>query len=103
MYDPHPSFKEELQFKDKNKFWELFYQKITEAVDKNYNFAVLFTMEAESSLEGPSYSVIIEKKDYEKFLINCQLWNEQTENYEVCAQIKKTLQKLKKCKNQNSD
>jgi len=100
MYDPPLPFKEVLQFEDKDRFWELFRKKITEAVKQRYSFAVLFTMDQDSVLV-PSYSVIIEKKDYEKFLVNCQLWNEQTENYEVCGQIKKTLQLLKKWKTQD--
>ena len=103
MYDSHPPFKEALQFKDKDRFWELFREKVTEAVERRYSFAVLFTMDQCSNLDGPNYSVIIEKKDYEKFLVNCQLWNEQIENYEMCGQIKKTLQLLKKWKNQNLD
>lgn len=102
MYDPPLPFKEVLQFEDKDRFWELFRKKITEAVKQRYSFAVLFTMDQDSALV-PSYSVIIEKKDYEKFLVNCQLWNEQTENYEVCGQIKKTLQLLKKWKTQDLD
>jgi hypothetical protein len=99
MYDSHPPFKEILQFKDKDRFWELFREKITEAVEQRYNFAVLFTMGQD--FNDPSYSVIIEKKDYEKFLVNCQLWNERTENYEACGQIKKTLKLLKKWKTQD--
>jgi len=102
MYDPPLPFKEVLQFEDKDRFWELFRKKITEAVKQRYSFAVLFTMDQDSVLV-PSYSIIIEKKDYEKFLVNCQLWNEQTENYEVCGQIKKTLQLLKKWKTQDLD
>lgn len=102
MYDPPLPFKELLQFEDKDRFWELFRKKITEAVKQRYSFAVLFTMDQDSVLV-PSYSIIIEKKDYEKFLVNCQLWNEQTENYEVCGQIKKTLQLLKKWKTQDLD
>lgn len=98
--DSHKS-EEEIPFEERDRIWNLLYQKISEAIQRKQNFAVLFsgTLEGEKSEEG--YSAIITEDQYEILLQNFLIWSEEQERYEICTEVNKIIKELKSWKKMN--
>lgn len=96
-YDPE----DDIPFEERDRIWNLIYQKISDAVKKRQNFAILFSgiIEGEKSEEG--YSAIITEDQYEILLRNFLLWSEEQERYEVCAEANKIIKDLEQWKKIN--
>lgn len=94
-------FSDDLPFDEKDKFWNLIYDKVSVAVNKKYDFTIVFHLEERGLDDDEGYSIIIKKEDYEVFLKNFLMWSEQLERYEICSEAKKIIQKLQKWQNQN--
>ena len=88
---------EDVPFEEKDRIWNLIYEKVSAAVDKQQNFAILFSgmiKEKDAAREG--YSAIITDDQYELLLQNFLMWSEGLERYEKCEEINRTIKKLKK-------
>lgn len=78
---------------EEDKIWNLIYEKISYAVDRRQNFAILFsTLVGGNEEEG--HSAIITKDQYDILLRNFLMWSEERERYEMCDRVTKTIQKL---------
>ena len=88
---------DDVPFEEKDKIWNLIYEKISAAVDKQQNFAIFFSgIIKEKDDVGENYSAIITEDQYELLLQNFLMWSESLERYEKCEEINKTIKKLKK-------
>jgi predicted oxidoreductase (fatty acid repression mutant protein) len=88
---------DDVPFEEKDRIWNLIYEKVSAAVDKQQNFAILFSgmiKEKDSAREG--YSAIITDDQYELLLQNFLMWSEGLERYEKCEEINRTIKKIKK-------
>jgi hypothetical protein len=94
---------DDLPFEEKDRFWNLIYEKVSIAVIKKHSFAIIFNMDEEGLENDEGYSIIIRKDDYEIFLKNFLLWSEELERYEICSDVKKIQSKLKKWKLETID
>lgn len=90
---------DDIPFEEKDRIWNLIYEKISEAVHKKQNFAILFSGLLDS--EGEGYSAIITDDQYEILLENFLYWSEENERYELCIEINKTIKKLESWKRKN--
>ena len=87
---------DEVPFEEKDRIWSLLYAKISEAVEKRQNFAILFSgLIKEKDETGEGYSAVITDDQYDVLLRNYLLWCEDLERYEECEEINKTIKKLK--------
>jgi hypothetical protein len=96
-------FSDDMPFEEKDKFWTLIYEKVSDAVKKKYDFTIIFQLEQKGLEDDEGYSIIIKKEDYEVFLKNFLLWCEDLERYELCSEAKKLLQKLQRWQTKNSN
>jgi hypothetical protein len=88
---------DDVPFEEKDRIWNLIYEKVSAAVDKQQNFAILFSgliKEKDAAREG--YSAIITDDQYELLLQNFLMWSEGLERYEKCEEINRTIKKIKK-------
>lgn len=84
---------DDVPFEEKDKIWNLIYEKISEAVKKRQNFAILFsTLVGGNEEEG--CSAVITKDQYEILLRNFLMWSEEQERYELCTEINKVIKQL---------
>ena len=82
-----------IPFEERDKIWNLIYEKISEAVKRKQNFAILFsTLVGGKEEEG--YSAIITKDQYDLLLRNFLMWSEEQERYELCVEINKVIKEL---------
>ena len=96
-YEPE----DDIPFEEKDRIWSLIYQKISEAVKRRQNFAILFSgIIGEKELEE-GYSAIITDDQYGILLENFLYWSEENERYELCIEINKTIKKLESWKRKN--
>jgi len=96
--DPEDLYYEEedTPFEEKDRIWGLLYDKISEAIEKKQNFAIIFSgLIKEKDEIGEGYSAIITEDQYEHLLRNYLLWCEDLERYEMCEEINKTIKKIK--------
>ena len=94
---PYGQDDDDVPFEEKDRIWNLIYEKVSAAVDKQQNFAILFSgliKEKDAAREG--YSAIITDDQYELLLQNFLMWSEGLERYEKCEEINRTIKKLKK-------
>ncbi len=83
-------------FEEKDRIWNLLYDKISEAVDRNQNFAILFSgLIKEKDEAGEGYSAVISEDQFGVLLRSYLVWCESLERYEKCEEINKTIKKLK--------
>lgn len=95
MKDPLNYFQDdEIPFEEKNQFWENIYDKIAKAIQNRYSFIVIFQLEELGIFMDDSFTVIIKKEDYMRFLKNFLMWSEELERYEICMEVKKLIQEL---------
>jgi hypothetical protein len=88
---------EDVPFEEKDRIWNLIYEKVSAAVDKHQNFAILFSgLIKEKEDAGEGYSAIITEDQYELLLQNFLMWSESLERYEKCEEINRTIKKIKK-------
>lgn len=88
---------DDVPFEEKDRIWSLLYEKISEAVEKKQNFAILFSgLIKEKDEIGEGYSAIITDDQYEALLRNYLIWCEDLERYEKCEEINRTIKKIKK-------
>lgn len=90
------SLDDDMPFDEKDRFWNLIYDKVSNAVKKKHTFAIIFHTDEGGLDNEEGYSIIIRKEDYEIFLKNFLLWSEDLERYEICSEVKKLQNKLKK-------
>ena len=93
---PYGQDDDDVTFEEKDRIWNLIYDKISSAVDNQQNFAILFSgmiKEKDAAREG--YSAIITDDQYELLLQNFLMWSESLERYEKCEEINRTIKKLK--------
>ena len=84
---------DDVPFEEKDKIWDLIYEKVSEAVKRRQDFAILYsTLVGGDEEEG--YSAIITKDQYEVLLRNFLMWSEEQERYELCVEINKIIKKL---------
>jgi hypothetical protein len=89
------SFSDDLSFEEKDKFWQIIYTQVSKAITKKHDYTVIFQID-DKEVGGEGYSIIIEKQNFDLFLKNFLIWSEQLERYEICSEVKKQIQKLKK-------
>jgi|GEM_PF-6346541 len=89
-------FSDDLSFEEKDKFWQIIYAQVSKAISKKNDYTVIFQID-DQDVGGEGYSIIIERQNFDLFLKNFLLWSEQLERYEICSEVKKQIQKLKKC------
>lgn len=95
MKDPLNYFHDdEIPFEEKNQFWENIYDKIAKAIQNRYSFIVIFQLEELGIFMDDSFTVIIKKEDYMRFLKNFLMWSEELERYEICIEVKKLIREL---------
>jgi hypothetical protein len=88
-YDPE----DDIPLEEKDRIWNLIYEKVSEAVKRRQNFAILFsTLVGGKEEEG--YSAIITKDQYGILLKNFLMWSEEQERYELCTEIDKVIKQL---------
>ena len=90
----HPG--EDIPFEERDKVWSLIYDRISEAIRKRQNFAILFSGSLREKNEG--YSAIITDDQYQILLENFILWSEEQERYEICLEVKKLIKELEQWK-----
>ena len=84
---------DDVPFEEKDRIWNLIYEKVSEAVKRRQNFAILFsTLVGGKEEEG--YSAIITKDQYDILLRNFLMWSEEQERYELCVEINKVIKQL---------
>jgi hypothetical protein len=84
---------DDVPFEEKDKIWNLIYEKVSDAVERRQNFAMLFsTLVGGKEEEG--YSAVITKDQYEVLLRNFLVWTEEQERYELCVEVNKIIKKL---------
>lgn len=84
---------DDVPFEEKDRIWNLIYEKVSEAVKRRQDFAILFsTLVGGNEEEG--YSAIITKDQYELLLRNFLMWSEEQERYELCVEINKIIKQL---------
>jgi hypothetical protein len=84
---------DDVPFEEKDRIWSLIYEKVSEAVKRRQNFAILFsTLVGGKEEEG--YSAIITKDQYETLLVNFLMWSEEQERYELCVEVNKIIKQL---------
>ena len=84
---------DDIPFEEKDRIWNLIYEKVSEAVKRRQNFAILFsTLVGGKEEEG--YSAIITKDQYETLLVNFLMWSEEQERYELCVEVNKIIKQL---------
>ena len=86
---------DDLSFEEKDKFWKIIYSQVSKAISKKHDYTVIFQID-DQDVGGEGYSIIIERQNFDLFLKNFLLWSEQLERYEICSDVKKQIQKLKK-------
>jgi len=89
------SFSDDLSFEEKDKFWQIIYTQVSKSISKKQDFTVIFQID-DQVVGGEGYSIIIERQNFDVFLKNFLLWCEHLERYEICSEVKKQIQKLKK-------
>lgn len=89
------SLSDDLSFEEKDKFWSIIYAQVSKAITKKHDYTIIFQID-DKDVGGEGYSIIIEKQNFELFLKNFLLWCEELERYEICSDVKKQIQKLKK-------
>ena len=100
MSQNNSHIEDDISFEERDKIWNLIYKKISNAVNKKQNFAILFsTTGSENKEEG--YSAIISDDQYEILLQNFLMWSEEQERYEICIEVNKTIKKLELWKKKN--
>lgn len=95
MKNSNFSFSDDLSFEEKDKFWLIIYTQISRAITKKQDYTIIFQID-DQEVGGEGYSIIIERQNFDLFLKNFLLWCEELERYEICADVKKQIQKLKK-------
>ena len=90
---------EDISFEERDKIWNLIYKKISNAVNKKQDFAILFSTTESENKEG--YSAIISDDQYEILLQNFLMWSEEQERYEICIEVNKTIKELELWKKKN--
>lgn len=84
---------DDIPFEEKDRIWSLIYEKVSEAVKRRQDFAILFsTLVGGNEEEG--YSAIITKDQYQILLQNFLMWSEEQEKYELCVEINKVIKQL---------
>ncbi len=95
MKNSNFSFSDDLSFEEKDKFWSIIYSQVSKAITKKQDYTIIFQID-DQEVGGEGYSIIIERQNFDLFLKNFLLWCEELERYEICADVKKQIQKLKK-------
>lgn len=93
-YEPE----DDIPFEERDRIWSLLYQKISEAVKRRQNFAILFSGITGGKDSEEGYSAIITDDQYEILLQNFLLWCEEQERYEICLEVKKIIKELEQWK-----
>ena len=100
MIQENDNIEDAIPFDEKDKIWNTIYEKVSGAIKKKQNFAILFsTTTGENKEEG--YSAIITDDQYEVLLQNFLMWSEEQERYEICIEINKTIKELESWKKKN--
>ena len=100
MSSKTPHIEDDIPFEEKDKIWNIIYEKISEAVVKRQNFAILFST-AVGGNEKEGYSAIITDDQYEILLKNFLMWSEEQERYEICIEVNKIIKELESWKKKN--
>ena len=93
MSSKREHIEDDIPFEERDKIWNLIYEKISEAVKRRQNFAILFSTLA-GGKEEEGYSAIITKDQYDLLLKNFLAWSEEQERYELCVEINKLIKEL---------
>jgi hypothetical protein len=80
----------DISIDEKNKIWDLIYQKISESVEKKQNFAILLSSSSEDG-----FSAIITEDQYLILLESYLQWSKEQEKFETCIKVNKTISELK--------
>jgi hypothetical protein len=84
---------DDVPFEEKDKIWNLIYEKVSEAVKRRQDFAILYSTSVGGN-EEEGYSAIITKDQYEILLRNFLMWSEEQERYELCLEVNKIIKEL---------
>ena len=84
---------DDVPFEEKDKIWNLIYEKVSEAVKRRQDFAILYSTSVGGN-EEEGYSAIITKNQYEILLRNFLMWSEEQERYELCLEVNKIIKEL---------
>jgi hypothetical protein len=91
---------DDIPFEEKDRIWNLLFEKISEAVRRRQNFAILFSTTVGGNLDE-GYSAIITDNQYQILLENFLMWSEEQERYELCLETKKLIKELESWKKKN--
>ncbi len=92
---------EDFSFEEKDRIWNLIYQKISESIERRQNFAVLFSGNLKEGESEEGYSAIITDDQYEVLLYSFLSWSEEQEKYETCTKVNKLIKELESWKKKN--
>ena len=84
---------DDVPFEEKDKIWNLIYEKVSEAVKRRQDFDILYSTSVGGN-EEEGYSAIITKDQYEILLRNFLMWSEEQERYELCLEVNKIIKEL---------
>lgn len=90
---------DDISFEERDKVWSLIYERVSEAIKRRQNFAILFSGTLNEGEEG--YSAIITEDQFHILLENFLLWSEDQERYEICLEVKKIIKDLEQWKKKN--
>lgn len=91
---------DDIPFEEKDRIWNLIFEKISDSVKRRQNFAILFSTAVGGKIEE-GYSAIITDDQYHLLLENFILWSEDQERYEICLKAKKLIKELESWKKMN--
>jgi hypothetical protein len=92
------NIEEDIPFEERDRIWNLIYEKITGSIKEKSNFAILFSTRPG---EKEGYSAIITEDQYEILLKGFIYWSEEQERYEICTEANKKLKELESWKKKN--
>jgi hypothetical protein len=92
--------------KDKSGFWKLMYDKVKDSVEYGLDYAVILefkdqSQESDEMVEVTSF--ILDKDQFFPFLENYLIFCEGEEEYEMCMEIKKVIEKINSEEDISSD
>lgn len=94
IVDYNNSFGNDMTFDEKNLFWSLIFDKVSNAIEEKQDFAIIFNLSEKGMEDLEGHSIIIQKDDYNLFIKNFLLWTEENERYEECIEAQKKLNQL---------
>jgi hypothetical protein len=91
---------DDIPFEEKDRIWNLIFEKISDSIKRKQNFAILFSTSVGGKTEE-GYSAIITDDQYHLLLESFIAWSEEQERYETCLQAKKLIKELESWKKMN--